>query len=145
MLGLFVELAQFGAQQPHAGHQQADDAAGGAEQRRDADGEILRIVIGGLGGAAGQEAERHAERHRGDHASPDDQLEDPAYRNTRTLLAALDAAFTVGGSLHVRRLCPSTHLKRVGRKAGFPILPDALLRQAGPGRLRVRESCAICR
>jgi hypothetical protein len=74
---LRLEVAQLRLHLPDAGNQDAQSAAGGAEQRRNADGERMRIVVRPRGHGARHEAEGGAERHRRDHDRADDEGEEP--------------------------------------------------------------------
>ena len=68
-----LQLAQLRAQRLLRGDQQADGAAGRAEQRGGADREAVRIVVRARAVHRGEEAERGRERHRQDGEGADDE------------------------------------------------------------------------
>src|ERR1019366_7046413 len=75
LLDALGERAQLGAQRDPARQQETDAPARGTEQRRGADREQIRIVIGPGAARAGQEAERHRKRHGQDEGRPQQEHE----------------------------------------------------------------------
>ncbi len=100
-----LEVAQLRLHLPDAGNQDTQGAAGGAEQRRNADGERVRIVMRARRHGSRHEAERGAERHRRDHDRADDEGEQPTGKNGRS---AEDGARAHGPFRSARRSRLST-------------------------------------
>ena len=73
-----LEIAQLGLHLADAGNQDSDGSARGAEQRRDADGEHVGIVVGLGGSRPGEEAEGDRKSHRGNRHPADNEGKEAA-------------------------------------------------------------------
>ncbi len=111
LLGATAQLAPLCPQHAQARHHQADGAARGAEERRDADCERVRIVARLLALDRGQEAERRGEAHGHDGGGANEEQQHAAKRQRAQLCQDAEE------NLHLRRRSPTGRARRLRRGA----------------------------